>query len=431
MNAASAVMLFVCAAAPVASAVSDTRLAIAEQVKALDRKAGQIDEQLPRSTVYARTEQVDGDTIVYRAWFNGVGDLLKAISERSGPSGVERTEFTPSGLEIWHDGLLTVTRKEVPTADGGKQVDEARRYYGGLRVPSRWGGTEFDNGVLLREVKKTAHFRPGEALDTAKVREVKIDYPKTPQFTETDEDQARQRKVLSEPRDIALDLQKTTPPEVDPHATVTGDSERFRLIHGSASPDGRFAFAVGFEQAPDWSKYRDRDYKDEETYTVPDQPEELRNYIVEIATRRILGATAGKYPGSRSRYNLHEFSTFWSDDSSTFVVRDSEKWHYVSCYAGRIAPGPKLLGVVDLGAAAEKHAMKFPKARRHAQEASINIGIEDVQPDGTVRLELYGQQASGPEKGEIYFTIKETLRLRETPAGLELSLVSARPVASK
>jgi hypothetical protein len=119
-----------------------------------------------------------------------------------------------------------------------------------------------------------------------------------------------------------------------------GDSKRFRLIHGSASPDGRYAIAIGFDESVDWSKYADESPDEQEVYTA-ENAEELRNYVVELATKKILGTTGGLYFGTRQRYNLRESLVVWSDDSSTFVQKYQSKWMYESCHAGRVGVGPE------------------------------------------------------------------------------------------
>ena len=323
--------------------------------------------------------------------------------------------------------MFVVQRKEMPESDGSTQVEESRRYYGESPPRSAAGEEEYGNGILLRELTKSARFAAGEPLDTSKVRNVRIDFPKTSQSPDTPEGRTAKSQLLDTLETKAAALKEAGAPEADPFAEVTGDSERFRLIHATASPDGRYALAIGFEEAPEWTGYNDEEVDGEEVFTVED-PEEtkLKNYVVELATKRILGETGGEYKGTRRRYNHREMSVTWSQDSTLFVALDSDKWNYVSCFAGRIGAGPKLAGVADVGACATREAERLLKTRRRKLGDWTALDINDVKADGTIALELADQERSGPRKGEVYATVLETLKLRETPQGLRLTVINSR-----
>ena len=402
------------------------RASIDEQVKALGFRYNAIEEQLPRSVRYARTEQVEGATVVTRAWFNGVGDPLKVTIERSGPAGRELTEYITDGSEVSWDGLFVVHRKELPQPDGSTRVEEARRYYGSSPGVSS-ADQEFGNGLLLRELTKSARFAAGEPLEMSTVRNVAVDFPKTKQFRDTPEERTAKSKLFDTFEESATALQAGQP-EVDPFAGVTGDRERFRLIHATASPDGRYALAIGFDQAPDWTHYRDEDLKEEEVYTVEYGEEEpqLKNYVVELATMKILGETGGEYKGTRRRYNHRECTVTWSPDSAVFVALDSDKWNYVSCFAGRIVAGPRLSGVADVGAAATKEAERLLKTRRRKLGDYTALSVTEVKNDGTIGFDLVDQERSGERKGEINSRVLGTLKLREAPKGAAPSVIKSR-----
>ena len=64
-----------------------------------------------------------------------------------------------------------------------------------------------------------------------------------------------------EAHELAPALRKVGPPQFfDPFANVQGDSDKYRVIHGSVSPDGRFAIAMGLP--PEQSNW-DALYEDE------------------------------------------------------------------------------------------------------------------------------------------------------------------------
>ena len=81
-------------------------------------------------------------------------------------------------------------------------------------------------------------------------------------------------------------------PEADPLAEATRDSARFRLVHATASPDGGYALAIGFEQPPEWTRAQEADVDGEEVFTVEVHKETRpKNYVVGLATKRILAQT--------------------------------------------------------------------------------------------------------------------------------------------
>jgi hypothetical protein len=86
--------------------------------------------------------------------------------------------------------------------------------------------------------------------------------------------------MLNAPTKMAEELRKGAP-EFDPFANVKGDSEQYRVIHGSASPDGRFAIALGFaRERIDWDALYDKEL---ESYYAEGGAEDIRNYVVDLA----------------------------------------------------------------------------------------------------------------------------------------------------
>jgi hypothetical protein len=395
-----------------------------DQVKAISERCHHVDEQLARSTRYAKRQESGEGTILTRAWFNGVGDLLKVAIEKINPQGRELTEYTAIDPESTYDGLLVFTRKEVPAADRGTDVEETRRYYGEAMGRDRFGPTT-NQGVLIRELKKSAHFAAGEPLDMTKKPERRVPAEKRKRPQPEEEFSEARSLIFGRPGQIAEEFRAAGAPEEDPFAGVQGDSARFRLIRGSASPDGRYAVAIGFDQPVDWGKYADTSTDEQGVYTAEDA-EELRNFVVELATKKILGVTRGFYFGTRERYNLRESLVVWSDDSSNFVQKYQSKWEYESCHAGRVGLGSKLIGVVNLGEAAERHAQVFLKRKRRSYDGRIALSVVDVRADGTIVVLLTGQESSVPNRGHIYFQLEQTFRLVDRAGKLQLDLQRAR-----
>ena len=113
----------------------------------------QVEDQLARSIRYTSKDESDGATTVRQEWYNGAEDLIKVATERTDASGRELTEYIPHDLDSdfgWR-GLFMLTRKETQSPDGGMQVEESRKYL---------GETEEGNHHLIRELKKSALFKP-------------------------------------------------------------------------------------------------------------------------------------------------------------------------------------------------------------------------------------------------------------------------------
>ena len=213
-----------------------------DQVKKLAELYNQIEAQLNRSVHYVKKDESGGATTVEQAWLNGSGDPIKVAIERIDTSRRELMEYFARDLldpfaGFNYEGTFLLNRKETKLLDGGTQVEESRKYFGESN-----GG----NGQLIRELRKSARFKPGEPTDTVHTPNVVVDLSKQPKDD-------RSADVFDQPEKVVDSLRKASPPESDPFANVKGDSEKFRVIHGTASPDGRFAIALGFAREEiDW-----------------------------------------------------------------------------------------------------------------------------------------------------------------------------------
>ena len=129
-------------------------LSVDEQVKMLAERYRQVEDQLARSIRYTSKDESGSAIIIGQEWYNGAEDLIRAAVERNDASGRELTEYIPHdlGSDFGWRGLFMLTRKETPLPDGGTQVEESRKYF---------GETEEGNDRLIRELRKSAHFKPG------------------------------------------------------------------------------------------------------------------------------------------------------------------------------------------------------------------------------------------------------------------------------
>jgi hypothetical protein len=390
-----------------------------DQVKNLAQCYTQIEAQLDRSVHYLKKEGTP-ETTIEQAWFNGAGDLIKFATEHSDASGREVTEYFAHDFDNAYNGMFLLTRKESPLLDGGVRVDESRKYFGSNKT---------DNGELIRESRKSALFKVGESLDTVHVPNVVVDLAKQPKDNRSEEEQSKaQQELFSKPQEIAAALRKTGPPDVDPFANDKGDSKKFRVIQGTASPDGRYAIALGLARAEiNWDDFVEKEADTERSTYYTENEEDTRNYVVDLVSQRILGETGCNYFGTRRRYNHRECSVSWSPDSATFVQLWSDKWNYTACNAGHIAPGPKLAAVVDLGKEVDKKTFTFLKKRQDPDSGeSLSMSVDQVGNDGVIQINVYSEEASGENKGGTRFSLSERLRLRETSSGPRVETVNIR-----
>ena len=377
----------------------------------LAARYGQVEDQLARSIRYTSKDESSGATTVRQAWFNGAGDLIKLAVESRDGAKRELTEYFALDSENEYDGMFMLIRKEVPAPDGGVQVEESRKYFG----EGKRGG----NGLLIRELRKSAHFKPGESPDTVRTPNVTVDLTKKANQPTEDE----LREMLNAPTNMAEELRKGAP-EFDPFADVKGDSDRYRVIHGSASPDGRFAIALGFAREPvDW----DAEYDKETESYYAEGDEGIRNYVVDLAEKKILGETGAAWAGTRRRYNHPECVVTWSPDSSFFVQELANKWSADDCVAGKVVSGPRFAGAVNLLKALSPKVYAFVKKPFDREEGgALSFYNDKVTNDGAVEMEAAEYESSGDRKGDTNFRVNVRLRLRETPQGLSIEGVNMR-----
>ena len=383
-----------------------------EQVKKLAQRYEQVEAQLDRSVRYAGQND-NGES--YQAWFNGSDDLIKLKVESNNGGQHQLTEYFALDFENDYDGMFMLVRKEMPAPDGGVQVEESRKYFG----QSKNGGN--GNTLLIREQRKNAHFKPGESTDTVHTPNVMVDVSK--KANQPTEEQLRE--VLNAPTNLAEGL-KNHAPEAVPFANVKGDSDKYRVIRGTASPDGRFAIALGSANEVDWDAAVDTDFPDEKAYRLEDEEDKARNYVVDLAQKKILGETGAVWTGTRRRYNHPECDVWWSPDSSFFVQLLANKWASDDCVAGKIANGPKLVGTVNLMKVLTPKV--YAVVHKHFDPDGYPLSFYDqkMTNDGAVEMKAAEYISGGERKGDSEFVVGIRLRLHETSKGLGIENVNIR-----
>jgi len=167
--------------------------------------------------------------------------------------------------------------------------------------------------------------------------------------------------------------------------------------------------------------------KELESYNVEGGAEDIRNYVIDLAQKKILGQTGAGWIGTRRPYNHPECVVTWSPESSFFVQLLANKWASDHCVAGKIASGPKFIGAVNLLKTLTPKIYAFVKKRFDPEEGgSLSFYAQKVTNDGAVELKAAEYTSSGERKGEPNFAASVRLRLRETPKGLSIEAVNMR-----
>ena len=239
------------------------------------RRYEQVEAQLDRSVHYSKKETSGDETTTNQTWFNGAGDLIKVATENTAPGRRELTEYFAATNFEESPPMFILTRRETTQPDNSVQVDEARQYFN-------------DGAEVIRELRKSGRFKPGDSLETARVRNVAVDLSKKPKDERTGAEKTKaQGAFYDKPLEVAAALKQSGPPISDPFANVTGDSEKYRVIQNTVSPDGRYGIALGLARDKiNWDEFRDKDleFKGEPVYTA--EIEDVRNYVVDLAAKK-------------------------------------------------------------------------------------------------------------------------------------------------
>jgi hypothetical protein len=105
-----------------------------------------------------------------------------------------------------------------------------------------------------------------------------------------------------------------------------------------------------------------------------------------------------------------------------------DKWSSTECVAGKISPGPKLAGAVDLDEAIGKKTYAFVKKRSDSENGAgeLSLQFKKVSNDGTIDLEASEQCRFGDCRGQTIFKVNERLRLSDDPKGPRLEILKMR-----
>jgi hypothetical protein len=381
-----------------------------EHVRDIGRYYAQTEEQLPRSVHYVSEEKKDDATLVEQAWLTEARDFLKLASERRSAAGRELTEYF-----VVSDGgvYFVLTRRETPAPDGATRVEETRRYV-------------YENRTI-RLLTKDATFPAGEPLDTVKVKNVPVEVKLGPDASDGD-------AVGEQAMKIAKAAIAPGPPKHDPGAGEPGDAARYRLIQRTTSEDGRLALAIGFGLKGDpvkWGALASEVDEDTGYQQYTAEGPDVRNFVVDLTTHRILGQTGCHYFGTRHRYNHQEIAASWSPKDRFFAETFNSKWSTDEAVAGWIDREHGKAVATDLLKLATEQAYQFLAGRKnaayrkHGKRFAVTVACEELLDDGTITLAVQGEIPKD-EQSDSSFSVTERFRIKRDGAKAALQFLDAR-----
>jgi hypothetical protein len=377
-------------------------------IKIIAQRYAQIEGQLDRAVHYVRKDEKAGETLTEQAWLTEARDCLKASTERTSSAGRELTEIFAGDGDA---AVFVLNRHETTLADGCTQVEETRRF--------------FKQYTLIRMLTKKAIFHPGELLSTKKVKNVVVDVSKL------SEKEREGYPCTLQLVAIVKSAISAGPAQRDPSAGSPGDSARFRLIQQTTSPGGRFALGFGWAKDPvPWDELADN-VTETDYLTYFSEDEEVRNYVIDLSTHRILGDTGCRFIGTRHRYNHRACLVSWSPQNRFFVQTFDNKWQTDEATAGWIHAEKGKAVATDLLELAEQHAYQFLAARKdrafrkHGKDFAVRVGSTEVLDDGTITLDVTGEIPKSEEDNST-FHVLERFRIKRNGDRAMLQFLDAR-----
>lgn len=241
--------------------------------------------------------------------------LMKVKSAVFDDHGLFETEYFLDG-----DRLLFVLERSEMTAMTPKAPTkvEERRFY-------------FDNGALIRLQEKKGDFAAGRKIDTSGIKNTALPAAEVEggpagsyaqHLAAAIRTVATLRKVDPESVDENAPGNPEAPPSPAPSELQSVESDRWRVIEGTGSPDVRHALAWGFEEAVDWEPFRQEDG----SYASDYDNEKIVNYVVNVRTGAIVGRTAGNYFGDKPSYNHLTIESIWHRNPGYVAQMQHGKW---------------------------------------------------------------------------------------------------------
>jgi hypothetical protein len=386
------------------------------QIKQIAARVNAVDAQLERAVHYERkeTNAAANETATEQAWLSEPRDLLKVARERVGKTDRARKE-------VWFrssdEPIFVLTYQETTLDDGRTRVEESRRYF------------DPNDGQLIRELTKQSVFKAGEALATKQIKNVTRAIAKVPERERSNE------SYRQDAHELTTSLVEAGPPKHDPGADAPGDSARFRLIHGSASPDGRYAVALGFPETPkSWDDFvlNIDTATGTENFWIEefDEREKGRNYVVDLTTHRIILEMPAEAYATQGHVGRDGWAHHWSPDSKWLVQSHHGRWSSglrAIRIDGNTAPG----GPLELTELVQKQAAAFLKTKKDRSLKGVENAFgfylygAEIANDGLLTLS-FSLCVPGSKSYDNLPSLIERFRLKTIDGKLQAQFVDAR-----
>lgn len=161
-------------------------------------------------------------------------------------------------------------------------------------------------------------------------------------------------------------------------------------VEGSASPDGRFAVAVGYSkpEGVDWEKLR---WEGDGYYLDSNSPQ-LINALIDRKRDRALAVLPTEHFGTLQRYNHESLTAAWSAKSSYMIAVQSWKWSSDYAVLWKLDREGHVTGELDL----------LPIASQQLREALVKKDAKAAQVFRT-RYEVALSEPRVNDGGEVSF----------------------------
>lgn len=316
-------------------------------------------------------------------------------SDDSGLLRTERTVFDEHGplmrrIYVEKDEVLFVLERaeyEAPREGAPVQVTEKRYYFSG--------------GELIRAVGKQGNFAPGKPADTSKL-------PAKP-LSGDEIEEGVYEGFQQEVKNIISDFSGLNgggeTAGVAASSYPSGDG--WRMIEGTRSRDGQFAFAWGIQgqSVPQGETLEDG------SIGAEPEAEGLTNYIVNLKDGVILGKTAGAHHADKGYIGHSTNEVAWSSANSFVAQVCSGKWATYDANVYAMSPdGSGFSPAADLLAVAKKAALEHlagSEAHKKFDKDAFAITLHDVSiaqrgSKTAVVVEVGGQIPKSEEEGAYF-----------------------------
>jgi len=180
------------------------------------------------------------------------------------------------------------------------------------------------------------------------------------------------------------------PAEIPANLAKVPASKFCKEVEGSASPDGRFAVAVGYSkpEGVDWEKLR---WEGDGYYIDSDSPL-LINALIDRKRDRALAVLPTEHFGTLQRYNHESLAVAWSANSSHMIAVQSWKWSSDYAVLWKLDREGRVTGELDL----------LPIASQQLREALVKKDAKAAQVFRT-RYEVALSEPRVNDEGEVSF----------------------------